>query len=274
MTRLKTEDLISSIGNMHAYNEKMIQILGRDIYGVAAYALGLEEKLVVQRLKQCSVGIIPISSGEGIISGFSRLLYEIAGFLGCKAQILSPDKEGFAEAKAHNCEIILWSDDDTYLAENLLHPFQAENGWATGLGYAFALDLMASRCQYEKKVLVLGAGPVGRSASYALSHAGYMVVLCDKDFEKAQNYAKTLPRCAAVDMETIADYSPYYCLLDATPADTRYSEKYLAKNPCISAPCVPCPWEEKKEYSAHLWHDPLQLGTVIMLVSAIMRKTN
>lgn len=274
MTRLKTEDLMPSMGNMCAYNEKMLQILGCGIHKLAAHALGLEEKFVVQAFKQSSVAIIPISSGEGIISGFSQLLYEIASFLGCKTEILAQDQKGFAEAKAKNYEIILWSDDDTYVAENLWYDFQAENGWATGLGYAAALDLLISRYQYEKKALVLGAGPVGSSASYALTRAGYAVVLCDKDLEKAQEHAQTLSRCIAVDLETIAQYAPYYCLLDATPADTKYCEKYLAENPCITAPCVPCHWEEKKEYHAKLWHDPLQLGTVIMLASAITRATN
>lgn len=274
MTRLKTEDLLPSMGNMRAYNEKMLQILGCGIHKLAAHALGIDEKLVMQALTQSTVGIIPISSGEGIISGFSQLLYEIACFLGCQTQILPPDKEGFAKAKADNYEIILWSDDDTYLAENLWYDFQAENGWATGLGYAAALDLLVSRYQYEKKVLVLGAGPVGRSASYALTRAGYTVVLCDTDLEKAQKHAQTLSRCIAVDLETIAQYAPYFCLLDATPADTQYCEKYLAKDACITAPCVPCHWEGKKEYYEKLWHDPLQLGTAIMLVSAITRTTN
>lgn len=274
MTRLKTEDLMPAMGNMQAYNEKMREILGVGIHGVAAHALGLEEKTVALALQASTVGIIPISSGEGLISGFSQLLFETASFLGCKTQILAQDQEGFAQAKRDNYEIILWSDDDSYWAENLPFAFHAENGWATGLGYAAALDLMISRCQYEKKVLVLGAGPVGRSAAYALCLAGYQVVLCDKEREKSVNYAKTLTNCMGVDLETIASCAPYSCMLDATPADTLYVEKYLTKNPCITAPCVPCPWVGRKEYAAKLWHDPLQLGTAIMLASAVTRTTN
>ena len=90
------------------------------------------------------LGIVPISSGEGIISGFSQLLFEIS-------------------------DILLWAYDDTFLAKNIKQHFTSENGWATGLGFAVALDLLASIHRYEKKVVVLGAGPVGRSAAQYLT---------------------------------------------------------------------------------------------------------
>ncbi len=270
MTRLKAEDLHSSLANMVGYNEKMLQILGRGYLELASYALGIDAKIIREKTGFLRVGIVPVSSGDGIILGFSQLLSEISSFLGFESKILMPDDKGFLQAKEELYDIILWADDDTYLAENVQHSFAAENGWATGLGFAAALDCMRKINGSPQRAMVLGAGPVGASAAQYLDQRGYQVVLCDKEYEKSVYCARTLKNCLPVDWKELENFAPYHCVVDAAPSDTRYIEKYLAKNPCIAAPCVPCHWTENPQRFPMCYHDPLQLGTSVMLLSAAM----
>lgn len=272
MTRLTSEDLLSSLDNWTEYKNAVQEVLGCDIFTVLARAVNMDKGSLEQKFSACRVGIVPISSGEGIIGGFSELLAEICCFLGCSAEILSPDAKGFDEAEKEGFELILWADDDTFLAENKIHDFKAENGWATGLGYACALSILAERHAAEKKVLVLGAGPVGRAGAAYLASQGFSVYLCDTDLVKAQNHAEKLENCHAVLPEDLAACAPFGAVLDATPADTEYAERFLGENPCIAAPCVPCHWAGKKQYAKRFWHDPLQLGTAVMLASALALK--
>lgn len=269
MTRLTSEDLLSSLDNWAEYQNAVQEVFGCDIFTVLARAVNTDKNSLVQKFSRSRAGIIPISSGEGIIGGFSELLAEICRFLGCSAKILPADEKGFEEAEKEHFELILWADDDTFLAENKIHDFKAENGWATGLGYACALSILAERHAKEKKVLVLGAGPVGRAGAAYLSSQGFSVYLCDTDMAKARSHAQKLKNCHAVLPEDLAECAPFGAVLDATPADTEYAEGFLDENPCIAAPCVPCHWAGKKQYAKRLWHDPLQLGTAVMLASAV-----
>ncbi|MFR7887989.1 MAG: hypothetical protein ACLU4B_05960 [Bilophila wadsworthia] len=60
----------------------------------------------------------------------------------------------------------------------------------------------------------------------------------------------------------------FECLLDAAPTNDFFPLDRLAAGACISAPCVPCIWTLRAPEGASVWHDPLQLGTAVMLLAA------
>ena len=62
--------------------------------------------------------------------------------------------------------------------------------------------------------------------------------------------------------------SVFECLLDAAPTNDFFPLDRLAAGACISAPCVPCIWALRAPEGASVWHDPLQLGTAVMLLAA------
>lgn len=268
MTRLCENDLAGQADDWGAYAARLRQTVGCGLEEVCARALELSPAAVRRALAAVRVGVVPVSSGEGCIPGFAELLAATARALGSAAVVLPPDDEGFAQARAGACDVLLWADDDTYLAEHVRNGAYAENGWATGRGFAAALCGMAERYACERRVLVLGAGPVGMSAAAWLAGQSFAVTLCDTVPGRAQARAANIPHCRGIAPRELDGLAPFPCLLDASPTDACVPLQHLAAGVCISAPCVPCPWLGCAPEPERLWHDPLQLGTAVMLAAA------
>lgn len=268
MTRLCGKDLAGQADGWEAYAARLRRNVGCGLDELCARALDLPPDAVRRSLAAVRVGVVPVSSGEGCIPGFAELLAATARALGSAAVVLPPDEEGFAQARAGACDILLWADDDTYLAEHVRSGAYAENGWATGRGFAAALCGMAERYACERRALVLGAGPVGMSAAAWLAGHGFAVTLCDTVQGRAQACAAQIPQCRGIMPAELDGLSPFACLLDAAPTDVCFPVRHLAPGACISAPCVPCPWEGCAPQPERFWHDPLQLGTAVMLAAA------
>mgnify|MGYP001697402791 FL=1 len=182
--------------------------------------------------------------------------------------MLPADVPGFQLAKSGGFDLFIWADDDTYLAENILTGPVGENGRATGRGFATALIRMAARKRLDKRALVLGAGPVGCAGAETLALAGYEVFLCDMDGEKARVACGALSGCTPCTPDDLSGLPLFECLLDAAPTNDFFPLDRLAAGACISAPCVPCIWTLRAPEGASVWHDPLQLGTAVMLLAA------
>ena len=268
MTRLCESDLAGQADDWGAYAARLRRTVGCGLEEVCARALDLPPDAVRRALAAVRVGVVPVSSGEGRIPGFAGLLAAPARTLGSAAVVLPPDDEGFAQARAGACDVLLWADDATYLAEHVRSGHSAENGWATGRGFAAALCGMAERHDLERRVLVLGAGPVGTSAAAWLAGQGFAVTLCDTVAGRAQARAADIPQCRGITPRELDGLAPFFCLLDASPTDACFPRQHLAAGACISAPCVPCPWLECAPVPERVWHDPLQLGTAVMLAAA------
>lgn len=268
MTRLCESDLAGQADDWGGYAARLRRTVGCGLEEVCARALDLPPDAVRRALAAVRVGVVPVSSGEGRIPGFAGLLAATARALGSAAVVLPPDDEGFAQARAGACDVLLWADDDTYLAEHVRSGHSAENGWATGRGFAAALCGMAERHDLERRVLVLGAGPVGTSAAAWLAGQGFAVTLCDTVAGRAQARAADIPQCRGITPRELDGLASFFCLLDASPTDACFPRQHLAAGACISAPCVPCPWLECAPVPERVWHDPLQLGTAVMLAAA------
>ena len=141
-------------------------------------------------------------------------------------------------------------------------------GCLESLASATALIRMAARKRLEKRALVLGAGPVGCAGAETLALAGYEVFLCDMDGEKARAACGALSGCTPCTPDGLSGLPLFECLLDAAPTNDFFPLDRLAAGACISAPCVPCIWTLRAPEGASVWHDPLQLGTAVMLLAA------
>lgn len=266
MTRLTEKDIEDIGGTWAAYERRLADVTGCGLSELAAGALGLDPETARRTALGLRVGAVPVSGGEGFIAGFAESLASIAAHLSFAACVLPPDDEGFRQARDY--DLFLWADDETYLAQNSRTGETAENGWATGRGFAAALLRMAERRGAERRALVLGAGPVGRSGADTLARAGYEVFVCDIDGVKARDACRGLPGripCTPDDMPRLPLFA---CLLDAAPTDRCFPLNRLAPGACIAAPCVPCAWTRRAPRDALLWHDPLQIGTAVMLYAA------
>lgn len=269
MTRLTSDDLWIPDKGWQEYDHRMQELLGVNLTALAARALQADVDEAVQALGASSVAAVPISSGEGIITGFAEALADIARHMGCRSFVTLPDQAGFAEARDKKAAIRIWADDDNFFTERQTSDVRAENGRATGIGFAAALDLLCAGVS-EKRVLVLGCGPVGSAAAKALAQKKARLWLCDTQTDKAHELAQSLRHECGCTAEALApkaveeQAASLDAVFDAAPyAAQGYA---LPKNIPVSAPAVPCLWPHSKR----IWHDPLQTGTAVMLLAAAL----
>ena len=109
---------------------------------------------------------------------------------------------------------------------------------------------------------------MGCAGAETLALAGYEVFLCDMDGEKARAACGSLSGCTPCTPDDLSGLPLFECLLDAAPTNDFFPLDRLAAGACISAPCVPCIWTLRAPEGASVWHDPLQLGTAVMLLAA------
>lgn len=266
MTRLISQDIEYIPSSWLEYDKKMRQAMDAGLVEICARAIDRPLKDLEKALDKKKVYVVPVSAGQGMIEGFDRALASIAAQLGCRPLLLPPDS--FGQALTNRDGLLIWADDDFFYAENLQDDSACENGWATGRGFAAALACMAEKKGVARRTLVLGAGPVGASAAEFLCRHGFAVTLCDIRPDAARTAAATLPGCAAADPAGARPGGKFDCLLDASPTDAFFPEDLLFHASCVSAPCVPCHWRSGPERP--VWHDPLQLGTAVMLAAAAM----
>ena len=260
MTRLTENDIAGIEAEWATYERRLEELTGDDLLTLAARTLGIDPETARSGVRELRVGAIPISSGEGLIGGFADSLASIAGHLGFEADVLPADVPGFQLAKSGGFDLFIWADDDTYLA--------GRPGCLESLASATALIRMAARKRLDKRALVLGAGPVGCAGAETLALAGYEVFLCDMDGEKARVACGALSGCTPCTPDDLSGLPLFECLLDAAPTNDFFPLDRLAAGACISAPCVPCIWTLRAPEGASVWHDPLQLGTAVMLLAA------
>ena len=268
MTRLTENDIAGMEAEWATYERRLEELTGDDLLTLASRTLGIAPETARAGVRELRVGAIPISSGEGVIGGFADSLASIAAHLGFEADVLPADVPGFQVAKGGGFDLFIWADDDTFLAENILTGTVGENGRATGRGFATALIRMAARKGLEKRALVLGAGPVGRAGAETLARAGYEVFPVRLGWGKGPRRLWALSGCTPCVPDDLSGLPLFGCLLDAAPTNDFFPLDRLAAGACISAPCVPCIWTLRAPEGASVWHDPLQLGTAVMLLAA------
>ncbi|MDO4203017.1 MAG: 3-methylornithyl-N6-L-lysine dehydrogenase PylD [Selenomonadaceae bacterium] len=265
MSRLTPQDIEHVKAMLKKHDEELRAQTGTGLLGIAAEAAGLSESQLAAMVAETRIGVVPLTTGLGIISGFSDTVQAILSFVGADAFVTAAtDVAGINEAMAAGVKQIFMADDLTCSLMDLQTRCTADNGIATGRGFGAALALAAKDIK-GKKVVVLGAGPVGRSAVYFFLSKGAEVVLYDKN-PVCLARMKDVPgvTLAADGSEALAAGNLYF---EATTARDTITMADMSEDTIASAPGIPLGISDDamKKYGQQVIQDPLELGVASML---------
>lgn len=275
MTRLQSSDIADISLNFNAYDDELKSKTGRTLRQLACKAVGIGETAADTVITDCRVSVIPTTCGQGVIGGFSETISQIALHLGFLSEItLSTDVAGLAEAMEKQTDIVLMADDHRFIAIHLPTGCLADNSAATGKGFAAGLDLMADKLN-GRKALVLGAGPVGRSAAQTLLLRGAEVSIYDIDRQLCLDLACDMQNVHHMDIHIDKNLeqalSAHLYLIDATPVTDFINADVISQDTIVAAPGVPVGLtaEAVKKIDNRLLHDCLQIGVATMLLELV-----
>ena len=274
MTRLIAPDISDIATNLKNYDMELVARTGYSLSGIACRAAEIDEAQIKNLLPEIRVGAIPISSGEGIIGGFGDAVLSILLHMGANAFVTrTTDVAGIAESFEKKADIVMLADDERFVALHIRSRSIADNGVCTGKAFATGLRLMAGSLK-GREVLVIGCGPVGRSATGTLIGMGARVSVYDVQVEPLKVWVKTIDQTADSKIQIVKKLGPalqhHQFIIDASPARNIIHAHHITPDTYVSAPGFPCGLdaEAKERVSSRLLHDPLQLGVATMLVSA------
>jgi pyrrolysine biosynthesis protein PylD len=275
MTRLKSDDINDIVSGLDAYDTELLKKTNCTLMQLAIEAAGHDESHIRKIIPCCRAMVIPMTCGKGIIQGFSETLAAIATHIGFRGEVTTAtDVAGLAEALKKKAEIIVLADDNQFIAVNLKTRHFSDNSDATGKGFATGLMLMHGY-RHEKRVLVLGLGPVGQSAAREIIRRGGKVTLFDINRGLCREIADELKSLPGADVEVTSNFRSavlaHPCILDATPAPGIIDTDVIRHDSMIASPGVPLGLTSgaREKVSGRLLHDPLQIGTATMLVAAL-----
>lgn len=262
MTRLISEMISDIPASLPDYDRQLKIQTGCTMLEIALRAAGLTTP---PDFSNCQAAVVPVTAGQGLISGFPEAVAAIIAFLGFPVTITeTTDVAGFAEALDMGVKTIFMADDRKFMAFNVETGKYTDNGEATGLAFATALDAAAGGLT-GKKAAVLGLGPVGRAAVARLVQTGAQPAVFDPDpflvLAVQDRYQVTV---AASTADALQDA---LCIIDASPAPAIISHEFITDKTIVSCPGVPHGLTAEaleKLAPRRFIHDPLQLGTAVM----------
>lgn len=275
VTRLRTEDIVHIAAQLADYDKELIAKTGFSLRGIACHAADVKEDDIKNLLKDIVVGVIPITSGKGVIGGFCNAVKSIVSHLGCRTFIpQATDVAGLAEAFEKKTDIIMLADDDRFVAIHIQGHRVIDNAVATAKGFVVGLNLMAKGLA-GKNVLVIGCGSVGCAAAKALVTSGARVSVHDNISSRCNGLAQAIRQSFNAEIQIAKELEPalteHQFIVDATPAADIIRANHITSDTYISAPGVPLGLNEaaRAKVSDRLLHDPLQIGVATMTVGAM-----
>lgn len=263
MTRLTDDDVKGISNSLEDVNTMLLRTTGMDLKKLAYDAANVTP--AGTDISEYTVGVVPITSGMGVITRFSESVADICISLGMEAFVTKTyDITGLAEAVAHKPEIIFLADDYEFIAYNTKAVAYANNSHCTAAGYVSALN-GACGGVLGKNVLVLGAGRVGSIAAKLLNAKGAKVILADIDRKKAEEAAIRIAGATVADdiEKAIASND---LIINASPAHVE--TRNIRKGAIISSPGVPHSFDDEAYAKATIIHDPLSIGVSVMAVTS------
>lgn len=276
MTRLTTKDITPIEQSLAACDRQLIAATGKSLLGIACHCLGKDEDTVREQATGFCIQVVSVTSGLGVISGFSQTVCSILSHLGFAASVADKtDVSGLASAYESRIDAVMMADDHRFVGINLGTKAVADNTFLTGQVYASALALMAGGIE-DKSVLVMGCGPVGESAAGKLLFLGADLVLYDINPDTGtalqarlqSAWASRKIRVATDVTKALADT----CLVvEATPFARTIPDEAIREQMMVAAPGVPLGISDRgiQRILPRLIHDKLELGTAAMAVSLL-----
>jgi pyrrolysine biosynthesis protein PylD len=275
MTRLKVDDIKDIEKQLRQYDDELLRKTGCTVTGIACHAVGVKEEEIRRILSTTPAAVVPITSGRGVITGFSQTVKAILEFIGVGVFITTQtDVAGTAEAFEKGAHLLFMADDHRFVALNLKDRSVVDNAAAAGKGFAAGLDLMGGGLT-EEKVMVLGCGPVGFAAVFNLLSLKARVSVYDTvsgcSHGLREKISEQLNITINIEKDMKQALSKYRFIIDATNAAGIISEEVITPLTFIAAPGLPLgltPGAVTK-ISGRLLHDPLQIGVAVMAVEAV-----
>lgn len=264
MTRLTDNDVKSISDTLGELEQFLLEKTGRTIKKLACEAVGMWEYAIDTR--EYTVAVVPITTGEGIISRFSESVRDTCKWMGFEAFVTeSTDISGFREATERMADIIFMADDEEFVAYNVKAKKCANNSMSTAKAYIAALaastDLLV-----RKDVLVVGAGRVGSRMAKLLIAKGANVSITDIDLDKCRKVQEDNPRVKIIEDVEEAIRSHKF-VLNASPAHIDTAN--ITEGAHISSPGVPHTFDEAAYAKAEvIIHDPLVIGVAAMAMES------
>jgi pyrrolysine biosynthesis protein PylD len=275
VTRLATDDVKSIPAELSEYDTELTAKTGYSLRGVACLAAGVPEDEIKDHLQHARIGVIPITVGEGVIAGFCEAVAGINAHMGCKTFITrATDVAGLTEAFNKKADIVMLADDHQFIALHTATRQLIENAAATGIGFVAGLGLMADDLK-KKNVLVIGCGPVGRSATAELMAMRACVSVYDINSKRSIDLAEALKQSSNLTIQIIRDLDQalkrHKFIIDASPATDIIHARHITADTVISAPGVPVGLDKEAllKIGNRLLHDPLQIGVATMTMWAL-----
>jgi pyrrolysine biosynthesis protein PylD len=275
MTRLTTDDIATIADELAAYDSELLSKTGCTLSGIACRAAGVEESEIKKLSGDLLVGVIPITFGGGVISGFCESVAGIVSHIGYRAFVTnSADIAGVAEAVEKKADILMFADDDRFVAIDIANRLVVDNAEATASGYAAGLDLMTGGLK-GKNVLVIGCGSVGSCAAEILAKLEAQVSVYDVDPSRSKDLAARFKHSLNAEIDVAKELEPsllsHQFLVDATPAADIIKAHHITSETYVSAPGVPLGLDKdaRGKISDRLLHDPLQIGVATMVACAL-----
>lgn len=263
MTRLTDDDVMGVSDSLESVNDMLKRCTGRTMLELACDAANITTDYL--NPEDFTVGVVPITSGMGVITRFSESVADVCRSLGMESFVTETyDVTGIAEALARMPDLLFMADDYQFVAYNTRARRSADNSSCTAAGYVAAL-VGAAGGVAGKEVLVLGTGRVGSRAASLLQAKGAKITLADIDRPKAEAVSKNLPGSNVADniVEATASHN---LIINASPAHV--DSRNIQKGAIISSPGVPHTFDEEAYAKATIIHDPLSIGVSVMAMQS------
>ena len=275
MTRLTTEDIQGISEELPAYESSLMEKTGCSLRQLACRAMEVSEKDAQASMEHTLVGVIPMTSGGGVLKNFCRTVADIVSHIGCRAFITrGTDASGIAEAVEKKADIFMFADENRFVALDMQHRKLVDNADATGRGFVTGLHLMAKSLK-DRKVLVLGCGPVGQSAVKALVKTACRISVYDIEPAAYGPLSAEFKNDPAVGIQFLHNLDlalhQHELIIDASPTGSFILAQHIKPHTFISAPGMPLGLDRSAlaAIGDRLLHDPLQIGVATMVVGAL-----
>ena len=184
MTRLTETDVTALTRDLEAFESRLLEATGLGLRDLALRTVTDGDRCV--QLHGARIAAVPMSSGDGVIPGFSACVVATLLHLGCDAWMTTqPDVRGIQAAVAQGATVLFLADDHRFVALNLTKACSVDDDPATADGYVTALETAAGGLE-GRDVLLLGLGPVGRAAARRLASRGAKVLVVEPDQERVE----------------------------------------------------------------------------------------
>jgi len=274
MTRLYYEVVKDIPSYLDELDGAYLAATGHDLLGLAARTTGTSRDEAAQKIRNFTAAVVPVTSGKGVIPGFSLAVESILNHIGLTAFVTGqPDIAGIGEAFQREAQILFSADDQKFLAFNLHSRKVVDNSQATASGFTQAMAAAAEKDSgglAGARVLVIGLGPVGSYAALELKKIGALVSVFDIDLLKIKRFVDANDGMQAVyDLRLAAGEINY--IYDATPAPKIIDDEMIRPSTVISCPGVPHGLTAAALVKAGpgFMHDVLPLGVAAMALQCI-----